>query len=324
MKAALCRTLDGPDAIVVEDVAAAAPAEGEVRVRVRATGLNFLDTLITRGKYQYKPSLPFSPGCEIAGEIEALGPNVSGLAPGQRVCGFIGWGGAREQAIVKASAMVPVPDQVSDEVAAGVSVTYGTAMHGLVDRGRLQPGETVAVLGASGGAGLAAVELAKLLGAKVVAVASSAAKLELCARHGADVGVNYSSGDLKQLLRDATGGNGPDIIYDCVGGDHAEPALRSINWMGRYLVVGFAAGGIPRIPINLTLLKSCDIIGVFWGENAIRNPRAQSANVARVLAWIADGKLRPHTHAVLPLTRIGEAINMLDRREVSGKLILKI
>ena len=324
MKAALCKTLDGPSALVIEDIATPEPAAGEVRVRVRAVGLNFLDTLITSGRYQYKPALPFSPGCEIAGEIDALGPDVEGFRRGQRVCGFIGWGGAREYAVVKASAMVPVPDTVSDEVAAGVSVTYGTAMHGLVDRGRLQPGETVAVLGASGGAGLAAVELAKLMGARVVAGASSAEKLALCARHGADVGINYAAGDIKQLLRDATGGKGPDLIYDCIGGDYAEPALRAINWMGRYLVVGFAAGGIPKIPINLTLLKSCDIVGVFWGENAIRDPATQSANIARVLDWVAAGKLQPHVHAVMPLDRVGEAIGMLEQRTVAGKLIVSV
>ncbi len=324
MKAALCKTLDGPEAIVIEEIATPEPGSGEVRVRVKAVALNFLDTLICRGKYQYKPALPFSPACELSGVVDKLGAGVTGLQLGQRVCGFIGWGCAREFAIVKASAMVPVPDGVSDEVACGVSVTYGTAMHGLVDRGRLKAGETVAVLGASGGAGLAAVELAKLLGAKVVAAASSAEKLTICRARGADVLVDYSSGDLKQQLRDATGGTGPDVIYDCVGGDYAEPALRAINWMGRYLVVGFAAGGIPKIPINLTLLKSCDIVGVFWGENAARDPAPHAANIARVLDWVAQGRLAPHTHATMPFEKIREAIAMLDRREVAGKLVLTV
>ncbi len=324
MKAALCKTLDGPEAIVIEDIPTPEPAAGEVRVRVKAVALNFLDTLITRGKYQYKPALPFSPACEIAGVVDKTGAGVAGLRVGERVCGYIGWGGAREFAIVKAEAMVPIPAGVSDEVACGVSVTYGTAMHGLVDRGHLKPDETVAVLGASGGAGLAAVELSKLLGARVVAAASSAEKLAICTAHGADAVINYATGDLKQLLRDATAGKGPDVIYDCVGGDFAEPALRAINWMGRYLVVGFAAGSIPKIPINLTLLKSCDIVGVFWGENAIRDPRTQSANIARVLGWVAEGRLKPHTHAVMPFERIREAIAMLDRREVSGKLVLTV
>ena len=197
-------------------------------------------------------------------------------------------------------------------------------MHGLVDRGRLKAGETVAVLGASGGAGLAAVEIAKLMGAKVIAAASSADKLAVCTAHGADAVVNYASGDLKQALRAASGGAGPDVIYDCVGGDYAEPALRAINWMGRYLVVGFAAGSIPKIPLNLLLLKSCDIAGVFWGEVATRHPAGHAANITRVLGWVAEGKLRPHVHAVMPLDRIADAIAMLDRREVTGKLVLAV
>jgi NADPH:quinone reductase len=324
MKAALCKNLDGPSAIVIEDIATPEPGPGEVRVRVRAVALNFLDTLITRGKYQYKPPLPFSPAGEIAGVVDALGAGVASVKPGQRVCGYIGWGGAREFAIVKAAALIPVPDTVSDEIASGVSVTYGTAMHGLVDRGRLKAGETVAVLGASGGAGLAAVAIAKLMGARVIAAASSTEKLDVCTAHGADAVVNYAGGDLKQALRDASGGAGPDVIYDCVGGDYAEPALRAINWMGRYLVVGFAAGQIPKIPLNLLLLKSCDIAGVFWGEVATRDPAAHAANIARVLNWIAAGKFVPHVHAVMPLVRIADAIAMLDRREVTGKLVLSV
>jgi NADPH:quinone reductase len=324
MKAALCKTLDGPSSIVIEDIPVPEPGPGEVRVRVRAVALNFLDTLITRGKYQYKPALPFSPAGEIAGVVDALGAGVTSVKAGQRVCAYIGWGGAREYAIVKAAALIAIPDTVSDEIASSVSVTYGTAMHGLVDRGRLKAGETVAVLGASGGAGLAAVEIAKLMGAQVIAAASSTEKLAVCTAHGAGAVVNYASGDLKQALRDASGGAGPDVIYDCVGGDYAEPALRSIAWMGRYLVVGFAAGQIPKIPLNLLLLKSCDIAGVFWGEMATRNPAGHAANIARVLGSVAEGKLKPHIHAVMPLDKIVEAIAMLDRREVTGKLVLSV
>jgi NADPH:quinone reductase len=324
MKAALCTSLDGPAAIVIGDLAMPEPANGDVRVRVCVVALNFFDTLITRGKYQFKPALPFSPGGEIAGVVDALGAGVTTLSVGQRVCGYVGWGGAREYVIVKAAALIAIPAGVSDEIAAGVSVTYGTAMHGLSDRGRLRAGETVAVLGASGGAGLAAVEIAKLLGARVIAAASSSEKLAICTAHGADAVINYTGGDLKQALRDATNGGGPDVIYDCVGGDFAEPALRAIAWMGRYLVVGFAGGHIPKIPLNLLLLKSCDLVGVFWGEVAARDPAGHSANIARVLRWIADGRLQPHVHAVLPLERIGEAIGMLDRREVTGKLVLTV
>ncbi|MCL4766125.1 MAG: NADPH:quinone oxidoreductase family protein [Hyphomicrobiaceae bacterium] len=322
MKAALCKSLDGPGGIVIEELPDPVPGPGEVRVRVRAAGLNFLDTLISRGRYQYKPELPFSPAAEIAGEVDAVGQGVHGLTAGQRVCAYLGWGGARELVIVRQEQVVPVPDAVGDVVAAGVSVTYGTAMHGLEERGRLQAGETVAVLGAAGGAGLAAIEVSKLLGAKVIAVASSPEKLEICRQHGADLLLNYATTDLKQGLRDLTGGRGVDVVYDCVGGPHAEAALRSIAWMGRFLVIGFAAGSIPSIPLNLILLKSCDVAGIFWGEAARRDPRRLRRNVEKVLKWVASGELKPHTHAAFPLARTAEAIMLLDRREATGKVIV--
>jgi len=322
MRAALCKTLTGPEGIAIEEVSDPEPGPGEVRIRVEAAALNFLDTLITRGKYQYKPELPFSPGAEVAGEIDMVGPEVGEFSPGQRVCAYLGWGGARELVVARAEHVIPVPDEVSVPVAAGINVTYGTALHGLMDRARLKADETVAVLGASGGAGLAAVEVAKRLGAKVIAVASSSEKLDICRQHGADQLLNYTTTDLKQGLRDLTGGRGVDVIYDCVGGDYAEPALRSIAWLGRYCVIGFAAGTIPRIPLNLVLLKSCDIVGVFWGESARRNPRAHRNNIETVLKWVAAGDLRPHTHAALPLAETSEAIRMLDRREATGKVIV--
>jgi NADPH:quinone reductase len=324
MKAALCKSLDGPAAITIEDVPAPKAAPGEVVVAVQCASLNFLDTLITRGKYQYKPALPFSPAAEFGGTIAELGAGVTGLKLGQRVCGYSGWGAAAERVAVKADAITLVPDTVSLAVASGVTVTYGTAMHGLKDRGRLKPGETVAVLGASGGAGLAAVEIAKLMGARVIAVASSDDKLAVCRERGADEVLNYATSDLKQGLRDLTGGRGVDVIYDCVGGDHAEAALRSIAWMGRFLVVGFAAGPIPKIPLNLALLKSCDICGVFWGEAAVRDPASIRANITQVLEWVAAGKLAPHIHATFPLPRIGDAIGLLDRREATGKVVVEI
>jgi NADPH:quinone reductase len=217
-----------------------------------------------------------------------------------------------------------VPPGVGDAVASGVTITYGTAIHGLKDRGRLKAGETVAVLGASGGAGLAAVEIAKVLGARVIAAASSDDKLAVCRERGADAVLNYTTSDLKQGLRDLTGGKGPDVIYDCVGGDYAESALRSIAWMGRFLVVGFAAGPIPKIPLNLALLKSCDICGVFWGEVATRDPAGNRANIAQVLEWVAAGRLQPHIHATLPLARISDAIGLLDRREATGKVVVEM
>jgi NADPH2:quinone reductase len=324
MKAALCKSLDGPEAIVIEDIADPAPGPGEVMVRVRAAALNFLDTLITRGRYQFRPDLPFSPAAEIAGVVEAVGTGVGDLKPGQRVCGYIGWGGAREKVAVPAKLMIPIPDGVSDAAAAGISVTYGTAMHGLKDRGGLKAGESVAVLGASGGAGLAAVEVAKLMGARVIAVASSAEKLAICRAHGADDLLNYATTDLKASLRELTGGKGVDVVYDCVGGDHSEAALRSIAWGGRLLVIGFAAGTIPRIPLNLFLLKNASAIGVFWGEMIMREPAQHRANMIEVLNWCAEGRLKPHVHATYPLAHIGEAITALDKRQVAGKLIVEI
>lgn len=324
MRAALCKTLTGPEGIAVEDIPDPAPGPGEVVVGVRCAALNFFDTLVTRGRYQSKPALPFSPCGEMAGVVAAVGPGVSDLRVGQRVCGYVGVGAAREKVVVKAVQVVPVPDGVSDEAAAGANVTYGTAIHGLKDRGHCAKGETVAVLGASGGAGLAAVEIARLLGARVIAAASSAEKLALCSRHGADEALNYAETELKQGLRDLTGGRGVDIVYDCVGGPYAEPALRAMAWEGRFLVIGFAAGEIPKIPINLLLLKSCDLVGVFWAEWTARNPLRHRANMEQVLGWIGEGRLEPHIHAAYPLERIAEAIGVLDRREATGKVVLKM
>ena len=324
MKAAICTRLEGPDGIEIVELEEPVAGPGEVVVRVRAVALNFLDTLITRGKYQFKPDPPFSPGAEIAGEVVALGEGVEDLSPGQRVAGYIGWGGARELVAVKRELLVFVPDGVDDHVAAGVSVTFGTAMYGLFDRGRMQVGERVAVLGASGGAGLAAVEVAALGGAEVIAVASRAEKLEICRQHGAHHLINYSDMDLKTGLREVTGGRGPDIIYDCVGGAHAESALRAIAWLGRFLVIGFASGEIPKIPLNLALLKNCDIGGVFWGEAAVRQPEAHRRNIEKVFEWIVTGRMVPHTGQVHALDGIGDAIRQLDARTATGKLIVEI
>mgnify|MGYP001023277191 CR=1 FL=1 len=322
MKAALVKTLDGPGAIVIEDIAEPVAGPGEVVVRVTAAALNFFDTLISRGKYQHKPELPFSPSGEVAGVIESVGAGVTELRPGQRVAAYLGWGGARERVAVAADRCIVVPDGVSDEVAAGVSVTYGTAIYGLKDRARVRPGETVAVLGASGGAGLAAVEIAHLMGARVIAAASSPDKLEIARQHGADVLVDYSAGDLKSALREVTGGNGVDVVYDCVGGEYSEPAVRAMAWQGRFLVVGFAAGDIPKLPLNLLLLKGCDALGVFWGESVKRDPAGHRTNMEQVLAWVAEGRLAPRIHDRYPLDAIREAIGVLDRREAVGKVIV--
>jgi NADPH2:quinone reductase len=322
MKAALCKSLDGPDGIAVENLPDPVPAPGEAVVRVEAAALNFLDTLITRGKYQYKPELPFSPSAEFAGVIASVAPDVTDVRPGQRVFGYVGYGAARELLAVETERLIPLPDGVSTEVGATLTVTYGTAIHGLRDRGRLQAGETVAVLGASGGAGLAAVEVAKLLGARVIAVASSPEKLEICKQRGADLTIDYSKADLKTALRELTDGRGVDVVYDCVGGEHAEPAVRAMAWGGRFLVVGFAAGQIPKIPLNLLLLKSCDLVGVFWGESTRRDPAAHRRNMIDIARWVAEKKLEPHIHRSMPVEQIADAIRLLDGRSVSGKVVV--
>ncbi len=322
MKAALCKSLDGPDGVAIEELPVPVPGSGQALVAVEAAALNFFDTLVTRGKYQAKPDLPFSPAAEIAGLVEAVGPEVSGVAVGDRVMAYLGWGGAREKVVVFAESLVPIPTGVSAEVAAGLSVTYGTAIHGLKDRGQLRAGETVAVLGAAGGAGLAAIEIAKLLDARVIAVASSAEKLDVCRAHGADELLNYSERDLKSALREMTEGKGVDVVYDCVGGDASEAALRATAWQGRFLVVGFASGDIPKIPLNLFLVKGAAAIGVFWGESVKRDPVGHRANMTKVLDWVAERRLKPRIHATFPLDRIREAISVLDRREAVGKVVL--
>jgi NADPH2:quinone reductase len=324
MKAALCKSLDGPEGVVVEEIADPVAGPGEAVVRVHAAALNFFDTLITRGRYQTKPELPFSPSGEIAGVVESVGAGVIGLAVGDRVAASVGYGGAREKVAVPAEALIPIPAGVSDVVASGVSITFGTAVHGLKDRGRLEAGETVAVLGASGGAGQAAIEIAKLMGARVIAGASGPEKLAICKAAGADEVVDYDAEDLKAALRRLTGGHGVDVVYDCVGGPYAEPAVRALAWQGRFLVVGFAAGDIPKLPLNLLLLKGADAIGVFWSEAVRRDPARHRANMTEVLGWVAAGKLAPRIHATLPLADIQEAIRILDRREATGKVVLTL
>lgn len=325
MKAALCKRLDGPGSVVIEDVAEPIAGAGEAIVRVKAAAVNFFDTLITRGKYQTKPELPFSPCGEIAGVIEAIGPgSATSLEPGKRVVAYVGYGGARERAAVPLQALVPIPDGVSDEVAASIAITYGTAIHGLKDRGRLQAGETVAVLGAAGGAGLAAVEIAKLMGAHVIAVASSVEKLTICKAHGADDLVDYATADLKAELKHLTAGRGVDVVYDCVGGSHAELAVRALAWQGRFLVIGFASGEIPKLPLNLLLVKGAAAVGVFWGDWVRRDPAGHRDNMVQLLKWVSEGRLSPRIQRTYPLDGIAEALAVIDRREAVGKIVLTL
>ena len=284
MKALLCTRYGTPDDLELADIADPKPGPGEAVVRVAAAALNFFDTLIIAGKYQYKPEMPFSPAAEFAGTVESVGAGVTSLAAGDRVLGYSGYGAARERIALAADKLVKLPAGLDFDRAAGVSVTYGTTLYALKDRAHLKTGETLAVLGASGGVGIAAVELGKLMGARVIACASSAEKLAFANKHGADVGIDYAKDDLKDALRAATGGNGADVIYDPVGGPYAEAALRSIAWEGRYLVVGFAAGDIPKLPLNLVLLKSANVLGVFWGSWISRDPAGFRANTEQLLA----------------------------------------
>ena len=324
MKAVLCPRYCGPDDLEIRDIPDPVTGPGEVVVRVRAAALNFFDTLIIAGKYQTKPAFPFSPAAEFAGEVESVGEGVTTLRPGDRVAANIGYGAAREKDAVAADRLVCVPDGLDLERAAGLIVTYGTTLYALRDRAQLRAGETLAVLGAAGGVGVAAVEIGKLLGARVIACASSAEKLAFAQRHGADVAINYADEDLKDALRRVTGGQGPDVIYDPVGGRATESALRAIAWGGRFLVVGFAAGDIPKLPLNLVLLKGCDVRGVFWGAWTQRDRAGDRANTEQILAWCAQGKLRAHVHRTFALDEIAQALHTLADRKAMGKVILRV
>lgn len=322
MKAVLCETLGPPSSLVLRDLPAPEPAEGEVVVEVAAAALNFFDTLIIEGKYQFRPDLPFSPGAEFSGTISAIGGGVAGLALGDRVIGYSGWGACREAIAVPANRVVKVPDGLALEAASGLTVTYGTTLHALADRAALKPGETLAVMGAAGGVGIAAVEIGKLMGARVIAVASSEEKLDFCRRHGADDIIDYSREDLKERLKELGGDRGIDVIYDPVGGSYAEPALRSLGWKGRYLVIGFAAGEIPKIPLNLVLLKGCDVRGVFWGRFLDEEPDGHRANMERLLEWAAEDRLRITVAERRPLDQTIEALETIARREARGKILI--
>jgi len=323
MKAILCSRYGGPDDLTLSDVADPVATDGQAVVKVAAAALNFFDTLLIAGKYQTKPAFPFSPAAEFAGTVESVGAGVTAVTRGDRVVGFMGYGAARERVAIAVEKLIALPPGLDFDRAAGLIVTYGTTLYALQNRAQLRPGETLAVLGASGGAGLAAVELGKLMGARVIACASSADKLAFAREHGADETINYAHDDLKDGLRRLTAGNGVDVIYDPVGGSFAEQALRSLAWQGRFLVVGFATGDIPKLPLNLVLLKGCDVRGVFWGAWAERDPAGNRANIATLLRWCADGKLSAHVHAIYPLEQTAEALKALADRKVMGKVILR-
>ena len=324
MKAVLCKALGMPETLVLEEVPDFTAGPGQVVIDVHACGVNFPDYLIIQGKYQNKPKLPFSPGGEVAGTINSVGDGVTGFAKGDRVLCFIGTGhgGFAEQALVKAEMVTKIPPQMDFATASAFILTYGTSYYALKDRGDLKPGETLLVLGASGGVGLAALELGKAMGARVIAAASTDEKLAVCRAHGADELINYDKEDLKERIKALTGGKGADVIYDPVGGDYSEAALRAINWGGRFLVVGFANGEIPKIPLNLTLLKSCQIVGVFWGASIERDIAHFQKRNDELLAYYVAGKLKPLVTGSYPLREVATALNLLAARKVVGKLVL--
>jgi NADPH2:quinone reductase len=330
MKVVLSTAPGGPETLVLRDVADPEPGAGEVRLAVKACGVNYPDTLIIRDLYQFKPERPFAPGGEVSGVVEALGPGVTELEVGDRVIGSAGWGGMAEKLVLPADRCIEIPDAMPFDEAAAFIMTYGTSYYALVQRAALKAGETLLVLGAAGGVGLAAVEIGKAMGARVIAAVSSAEKLAFAKAHGADDGIVYPRGPfdkagtkaLADLFKGACGADGANVIYDPVGGDYAEAALRAIAWEGRFLVVGFPAG-IPKLPLNLTLLKSCQVVGVFWGAFTRREPAENAANIRALLGLYAKGAIRPQISARYPLAEAGTAIAQLAARAVMGKIIVE-
>jgi NADPH2:quinone reductase len=324
MRALLCKSFGPPESLVIEEVDDPEPGPGQMVVDVGACAVNFPDVLMIQNLYQFKPPLPFSPGSEVAGTVSAVADDVTDFKPGDRVLALTTWGGLAEKVAIAASAAIPLPEGIDDIHASGLLYAYGTSIHGLKDRGDLQKGETLLVLGAAGGVGLAAVELGALMGATVIAAASSDEKLELCKQHGAALTINYATEDLKSRIRELTGGAGADVVYDPVGGAYSEPALRSTAWNGRFLVIGFAAGDIPKVPLNLPLLKGCSVVGVFWGAFVGREPERNRKNIDDLLTWWLEGKLHPYVSATYPLDRAAEALRELADRKAMGKVVVTV
>jgi NADPH:quinone reductase len=322
MRAVLCKEFGPPETLVVENVPALRPSVGGVVVRVKAAGVNFPDSLIIQNKYQLKPPLPFSPGGEFAGVVSAVGEGVTRFARGQAVIGWTGWGAFAEEIAVAQERLIPMPEGMPFDVAGSFVMTYGTGYHALKDRGGVAAGETVLVLGAAGGIGMAAVEIAKALGARVIAAASSAEKLQACVDHGADETIDYQREDLRERLKALTGGRGVDVVCDPVGGGYTEPALRSVAWRGRFIVLGFAAGEIPKIPLNLPLLKGFSIVGVFWGDFLRREPANGVSQLHDLVALYQTGKIRPLVSGRYALEETSDALHALTHRKVKGKVVI--
>jgi NADPH:quinone reductase len=324
MKALLCTQFGLPETLNIRETSDPTPGPNQVLITVEACGVNFPDVLIIQNKYQFKPELPFAPGGEVAGKILAMGDQVHGYQVAQAVLALCGWGGFAEKVAVDADRVFPLPPGLSVEVAATTLYTYGTSYYALKDRADLQPGETLLVLGAAGGVGLAAVELGKLMGAKVIAAASSEEKLALCIEKGADLTINYESEDLKNWIKELTNGKGVDVVYDPVGGKFTESALRGITWKGRYLVVGFADGEIPKIPMNLPLLKGCSIMGVFWGQFSKVEAKASFQNIRQLVTWILEGKIKQHIGRTYSLEEAPEALRAILDRKMLGKGVVVV
>ncbi|GAB1268613.1 NADPH:quinone oxidoreductase family protein [Aurantivibrio infirmus] len=322
MRAVLCKTLGPPESLVVEDIPSPEVKAGQVLVKVGACGVNFPDTLIIQGKYQTKPDLPFSPGGEIAGEVIEIADDVTTVKKGDRVIALCGHGGFAEEIAIDASRIVQIPKEMDFVTASGFLLTYGTSYHALKQRANIQPGETLLVLGAAGGVGLAAVELGKAMGARVIAAASTPEKLALAKEHGADELIDYTKEDLKERAKELTGGKGVDVVYDPVGADLFEPAVRATGWNGRVLVVGFAGGYIPKLPINLTLVKGLSVVGVFWGTFTRMQPEDSAQNNKELLEMFVSGKVKPHVSQTFPLEKTAEALNTLQNRKAQGKVVI--
>ena len=322
MKAVVCKQFGPPDSLLVEELPSPRAGPGEVVLSVKAASVNFPDVLIIQNKYQFKPPLPFSPGSELAGVVKEVGAGVERCKVGDKVIAFTTYGAFAEEVRTEAARLLPLPEGMDFVTGAAFLLTYGTSDHALRDRAALRAGETLLVLGAAGGVGLAAVEIGKALGARVIACASRPEKLEVCKAHGADETIDYAREDLRERVKALTAGSGIDVVYDPVGGPYSEPAFRSLGWRGRHLVVGFAAGEIPRLPLNLALLKGASLVGVFWGDFARREPKSFAASLEQLAAWYREGRLRPHVSKTLPLERAAEALQLLASRSATGKIVL--
>lgn len=323
MKAVVCKSWGLPDTLVIDELPDAIPGAGQVAIDIAAAGVNFPDVLIIQNKYQFKPALPFIPGSELSGTIRAVGDGVAHYKVGDRVIAFTAQGAFAQQIVVSAHALMPMPPEMDFDIAAAITLTYGTSHHAVVDRAQLKAGETMLVLGAAGGVGLAAIEIGKALGARGTQRVFPRTKQRRSRAHGADATINYTTEDLREAIKAATDGKGPDVIYDPVGGIYAEPAFRSIGWRGRYLVIGFANGEIPKLPLNLTLLKGASLVGVFWGEFAKREPKANLAAMRQLMGWLADGTIKPHISGRYPLADTAQALNDMAARKVTGKVVIQ-